>query len=212
MSDDALSASSAHAAEPAHACAARTSHWLTLARDPACFDTILFARLIAAREVRGEESLLGLSAAQWRGLVSRHFTHEPAAMPSVESVAIGLNTEQHLEFVAKLRELMLQYANPAVPLDDAQCLASIITHACLRPDHLWRDLGLSGRDDVSAMLDRYFPTLAALNVTNLRWKRFLAQQLALSLGQTPGPAPGCPGCEDFGFCFPNVPDRPAPSH
>jgi nitrogen fixation protein NifQ len=19
----------------------------------------------------------------------------------------------------------------------------------------------------------------------------------------PGPAPGCPGCEDFGFCFPD---------
>jgi nitrogen fixation protein NifQ len=87
---------------------------------------------------------------------------------------------------------------------DAQCLATIIAHACLRPDHLWRDLGLTGRDEVSAMLERYFPSLAALNVENLRWKKFLAQQLALALGQEPGPAPGCPGCEDYQLCFPHA--------
>ncbi|MEM5399284.1 hypothetical protein [Paraburkholderia unamae] len=26
--------------------------------------------------------------------------------------------------------------------------------------------------------------------------------MADASGATPGPAPGCPGCEDFGFCFP----------
>ncbi|AOJ26969.1 nitrogen fixation protein NifQ [Burkholderia seminalis] len=74
----------------------------------------------------------------------------------------------------------------------------------LSPDHLWRDLGLDGRDAVSAMLDRYFPALAARNVTHLRWKKFLALEVAASLGAPPGPAPGCPGCEDFGFCFPRA--------
>ncbi|MCA3806038.1 nitrogen fixation protein NifQ, partial [Burkholderia sp.] len=42
------------------------------------------------------------------------------------------------------------------------------------------------------------------NVTHLRWKKFLAQEVAASLGVPPGPAPGCPGCEDFGFCFPQA--------
>lgn len=202
MSDDTPPHSPAHAPDLAAACAARTAHWLTAAIDPASFDAHLFAKLVAAREVRGEWRLLGLSEGQWRGLVSRHFTVDPVA-PLVEARGgISVTPQAHLAFVTKLRELMLRDANPAVSPDDAGCLASIIAHACLRPDHLWRDLGLSGRDDVSAMLERYFPTLAALNVKNLRWKKFLAQQLALSLGQTPGPAPGCPGCEDFGFCFP----------
>jgi nitrogen fixation protein NifQ len=84
---------------------------------------------------------------------------------------------------------------------DTECLASIIAHACLRPDHLWRDLGLTGRDEVTDMLSRYFPALVARNVDGMRWKKFLARELALSLGMTPQPAPGCPGCEDFGFCF-----------
>jgi nitrogen fixation protein NifQ len=57
---------------------------------------------------------------------------------------------------------------------------------------------------VSAMLERYVPSLVVLNVENLRWKKFLARQLALSLGKEPGPAPGCPGCEDFGYCFPRA--------
>ena len=44
--------------------------------------------------------------------------------------------------------------------------------------------------------------LVARNVDSLRWKKFLARELALSLGLEPGPAPGCPGCEDFRHCFP----------
>ncbi|MDR8846596.1 hypothetical protein FEP85_05287 [Burkholderia multivorans] len=90
----------------------------------------------------------------------------------------------------------------AVAVDDADCVASIIAHACLRGDHLWRDLGLDGRDAVATMLDRYFPAVAARNVGQLRWKKFLAQEAAASLGLPPGPALGCPGCEDFPVCFP----------
>lgn len=190
---------------------------MAAAVDPRSFDAYLFAKLIAAREVRGERTLLGLSQVQWAGLVSRHFAGVPGSGGSadaadvtgspglVDAATISLSPHEHVEFVSALRTLLLQYADPAVSDEDAQCLATIIAHACLRPDHLWRDLGLAGRDEVSAMLDRYFPSLAVLNVENLRWKKFLARQLAFSLGREPGPAPGCPGCEDFGFCFPRTP-------
>lgn len=183
---------------------------MAAAVDPRSFDTYLFAKLIAAREVRGERALLGLSQAQWAGLVNRHFAGVPGsggsedAAGSIDAATISLSTQEHVEFVSALRTLLLQCADPAVSDEDAQCLATIIAHACLRPDHLWRDLGLAGRDEVSAMLERYFPSLAVLNVENLRWKKFLARQLAFSLGREPGPAPGCPGCEDFGFCFPRT--------
>jgi len=107
-----------------------------------------------------------------------------------------------VEFVTKLRTLLLTKIGGSVHEDDAECLATIIANACLRPDHLWRDLGLNGREDVTQMLERYFPALVARNVDSLRWKKFLARELALSLGLEPGPAPGCPGCEDFRHCFP----------
>lgn len=167
-------------------------------------DARLFGTLVAARACRNELSLLGLSPGQLTGLLARQFPRLPAtdAAEFAPNIAMALLPAEHSAFVATLHARLMNDANPAVARDDADCLASIIAHACLRPDHLWRDLGLDGRDAVSAMLDRYFPALAARNVAHLRWKRFLAQEVAASLGVPPGPAPGCPGCEDFGFCFP----------
>ncbi|MBR8072130.1 nitrogen fixation protein NifQ [Burkholderia cenocepacia] len=169
-------------------------------------DAQLFGTLVTARAGRNELSLLGLSPDQFAGLLARQFPH----LRSVDTVALMSAVAPlplpatHSAFVATLHTRLMDDANPAIARDDADCLAAIIAHACLRPDHLWRDLGLDGRDAVSAMLARFFPALAARNVAHLRWKKFLAQEVAASLGVPPGPAPGCPGCEDFGFCFPRA--------
>ena len=69
------------------------------------------------------------------------------------------------------------------------------------PDHLWRDLGLSGREDVTALLTRHYPGLAARNVRNLRWKQYLAYAACEHAGLPPAAAPGCPGCEDHEHCY-----------
>ncbi|VWM18286.1 nitrogen fixation protein NifQ [Burkholderia lata] len=169
-------------------------------------DARLFGALVAARARRNELRLLGLSHPQLAGLLTRQFPCLPAANVAalMPTAAMALLPSTHATFVATLHARLMDDANPAVDRGDAGCLASIIAHACLRPDHLWRDLGLDGRDAVSAMLDRYFPALAARNVAHLRWKKFLAQEVAASLDVPPGPAPGCPGCEDFGFCFPHA--------
>ncbi|WP_407638583.1 nitrogen fixation protein NifQ [Burkholderia paludis] len=170
-------------------------------------DARLFGALVAARACRNELPLLGLSPAQLAGLLARQFPHLSSADASalMPMAAIALLPPAHAAFVTTLHTRLMDDANPAVARDDADCLASIIAHACLRPDHLWRDLGLDGREAVSAMLARHFPALAARNVARLRWKKFLAQETAAALGVPPGPAPGCPGCEDFGFCFPPAP-------
>lgn len=183
--------------------AACMEKWLRASGNTNSADTQLFAKLIAERDVRDELVLLGLQAREWDALLSRHFAH--AAAPA-SPIAANASAHAHADFVRTLHALLLTHASPAVDADDARDLATIIAHACLRPDHLWRDLGLAGRDEVTWMLTRYFPTLVALNVANLRWKKFLAGQRALSLGLPPGPAPGCPGCEDFSHCFP--PQRP----
>ena len=168
---------------------------LAVSAAPNAPGTALFATLLAAHN---DPSVLGLSPEQFALLVGRHFG---AMRPPRASLAI--HSEEQAGFVSALAAFLLSHvrANSAADMADADCLASIIAHACLRPDHLWRDLGLSGRDEVTDMLSRYFPALVARNVDGMRWKKFLARELALSLGQPPKPAPGCPGCEDFGFCF-----------
>ena len=178
---------------------------LSAATDAPSADARRFGTLVAARACRDELALLGLRPARLHALLARHFPHlRPAdAAALVPLAAAAPLPNPHADFVATLHALLMHDAHRAVDRDDADCVATIIAHACLRPDHLWRDLGLDGRDAVTAMLDRYFPALAARNVAQLRWKRFLAQEVAVSRGLPPGPAPGCPGCEDFGFCFPH---------
>ncbi|GAB2902380.1 hypothetical protein GCM10027093_44360 [Paraburkholderia jirisanensis] len=164
-------------------------------------DTVAFARLIGAKLASGELLHLGLARDMLGALTARHF---PGAV-EIEAFPERIADAQHQPFVDDLRKLLLRHERPPVAnAIDAWCLATIIATACLRPDHLWRDLGLTGREDVTEILTRHYPRLVARNNDNLRWKRFLAQQLALAKGRTPGPAPGCPGCEDFGFCFPKA--------
>lgn len=129
-------------------------------------DARLFGALVAARAQRNELGLLGLSHPQLAGLLTRQFPHLPAADVAAlaPTAVMAVLPSTHAAFVTTLHTRLMDDANPAADRDDAACLASIIAHACLRPDHLWRDLGLDGRDAVSAMLDRYFPALAARNV------------------------------------------------
>ena len=61
--------------------------------------------------------------------------------------------------------------------------------------------GLSGREDVTALLTRHYPGLAARNVRNLRWKQYLAYAACEHAGLPPAAAPGCPGCEDHEHCY-----------
>jgi nitrogen fixation protein NifQ len=192
----------ASAHKVAHACVHRQQVLLAGAVDASSPDAILFATLIAARDSRHELALLGLSRHELDALFTRHFPRCRELVDSTHMAVVVIENHTHADFVAALRALLLDYVSAAVQHEDAECLASIIAHACLRPDHLWRDLGLDGRDAVSDMLERYFPTLAARSVANLRWKKFFAQELARRLGIEPEPAPGCPGCEDYAFCFP----------
>ncbi|WP_295493476.1 nitrogen fixation protein NifQ [uncultured Ralstonia sp.] len=176
------------------------------ARDAQVADTVLFARLIAARLASGDLAALGLGREAFAALMARHF---PGAI--VEAALPEQPLEGAPPFAGELIALLLRFDHPATPAEaaDAQCLATLLAAACLRPDHLWRDLGLSGRDDVSDLLTRHYPELVVRNTANLRWKAFLAQEVALAHGRLPGPAPGCPGCEDFGHCFPALAARRA---
>jgi len=168
-----------------------------LHRDAA--DTVMFARLIGAKLASGELLHLGLTRDALDALLSRHFPHSALPHAAPERIAAS----EHRAFADAMRAMLLQHESSLAATDlDAQCLATIMATACLRPDHLWRDLGLDGRDDVTAILTRHYPRLVARNMDGTRWKKFLARELALAEGRAPGPAPGCPGCEDYGFCYP----------
>ncbi len=77
----------------------------------------------------------------------------------------------------------------------------IIATGCMANNHLWEDLGLWSRRDLSALMARNFPALAAKNDRDMKWKKFLYKQLCLQEGVYLCRAPSCAVCRDYSLCF-----------
>ncbi len=100
---------------------------------------------------------------------------------------------------AELRALMLSQRTGR---DRAEVwIAAIVATACMAPDHLWHDLGLWSRADLTALMCHNFPRLAARNDRGMKWKRFLYKQLCEQEGIYTCRAPSCDVCADFELCF-----------
>jgi len=91
--------------------------------------------------------------------------------------------------------------SPSVDVQHADWVARTIAAASMGSRHLWQDLGLSGRDDVSWLLAHYFRPLFNQNVDDQKWKRFLYTELGRLQGHPDLRPPGCAECEQFALCF-----------
>lgn len=80
-------------------------------------------------------------------------------------------------------------------------LSVIVATGCMANDHLWQDLGLWSRQDLSELMRRNFPTLAAKNNRDMKWKKFLYKQLCEQEGIYLCRAPSCAVCCDYTNCF-----------
>lgn len=80
-------------------------------------------------------------------------------------------------------------------------LVKMVARRCQRPNHLWQDLGLGNRSQLGLLMQRYFPTLAARNVSDMKWKKFFYRTMCSSTGFTMCTAPVCSECDDFETCF-----------
>ncbi|MFH0934374.1 MAG: nitrogen fixation protein NifQ [Pseudomonadota bacterium] len=82
-----------------------------------------------------------------------------------------------------------------------QWMAEIVTTACMANDHLWQDLGLWSRKSLSLLMMQNFPALAAKNVHDMKWKKFLYKQLCEKEDIRICRAPSCAVCADYDKCF-----------
>lgn len=159
---------------------------------------VWLAQIIASWRV-GECVLpdrLGLSDEQFKRLLSERFSEyrlEPDA-PSGRVLDFSRMLEKQ-----DMEQLLRQFA---IKQDsESECLIAIIVAACLGSDHLWQDLGLWSRTELSAMLIYNFPALAARNDKDMKWKKFLYKQLCEAEGLYVCRAPSCEVCKDYQECF-----------
>lgn len=100
---------------------------------------------------------------------------------------------------AQLRDLLRCFR-----CDDSQMtdwMISIVTRRAMAPRHLWQDLGLLNRDELTRLIARWFPELTARNVGNMKWKKFFYRSVCELEGFTLCAAPTCRECGDFDDCF-----------
>ena len=162
----------------------------TALRDP---NRPLFASLLAGQA--GSSGCLptglGLGEHDFRVLLQTHFPgFEPPLSPH-PAVALPETGE--------LRDLLQASRNPA--LDSSAWMVDILIAGCAGRDHLWQDLGLCNRDELSRMMQLNFPELARANTGDMKWKKFLYRQLCAREGIYVCPAPSCGVCVDYARCF-----------
>ncbi len=147
---------------------------------------------------------LGMSAAQFRremsGLIAPHHVAHELSDARFEALAAQAPGEFHV-----LLELLLGHAGPHVGAADANRLARAIAAACFGRRHLWQDLGLAGRAEVTELLERNFPRLSRRNTRDLRWKRFLFAEVGALIGNPALRPPACTLCPERQACHRETP-------
>ncbi len=104
-----------------------------------------------------------------------------------------------MDEVEDLRTLLLQSTQEN---DESQrWMIDIVIAGCLGSDHLWQDLGLWERSDLTKLMQQNFAPLAERNVKDMKWKKFLYKQLCEAEGIYTCRAPSCEVCKDYDVCF-----------
>lgn len=98
-----------------------------------------------------------------------------------------------------LRNLLLLNADRTIPV--SAVFSRIVARRAMRDDHLWQDLGLFERAELTRLLNRHFPALAQGNTNNMRWKKYFYRKLCEAEGFALCTAPSCRECSDFHGCF-----------
>jgi nitrogen fixation protein NifQ len=137
---------------------------------------------------------LGLGNAEFSALLARHYPGLELVANLEESIADPRAPERD-----DLLALLLEHR--AGNDISEQWMAQIVTAACMDRNHLWQDLGLRSREHLSRLMMQNFPALAANNVHDMKWKKFLYKQLCEREGINACRAPSCEYCVDYLNCF-----------
>lgn len=176
---------------------------LRRAADPAMetWEVDAWARIIewgvleAGRESVPLTRQLGLEPDDLRALLSQVFPSFDASI--LEN--LGEDSGEPPEEERCLRVYLNRFSTRGSWLESR--LARILARRCLRPNHLWQDLGLDSRGQLSELMSSHFAPLSARNNQAMRWKKFLYRAICQDEHHGICSAPTCADCAEFETCF-----------
>ncbi len=145
---------------------------------------------------KGEGVKLAKNMSDFLSLKAYYFADYP--LPDIAPSGKQLDFERMLER-QDLINLLKNYSRPEVV--EIDWVIGLLVAGCLGNDHLWHDLGLWSRSQLTALLNYNFPELAARNTHDMKWKKFLYKQLCEEEGLYLCRAPSCQVCVDYGVCY-----------
>ncbi len=156
----------------------------------------VIATAMAAAENRPLTEALGLDRATLDRLLRTAFAGAVGIDDLVAADAgPGADALEEPDF----RTLLLDGRAEGTEIED--WLAHMVARRSLAPEHLWHSLGLRNRKELSDMLHRHFPALAARNVRGMRWKKFFYREMCQAEGVYICKSPVCDVCPDFSECY-----------
>ena len=158
----------------------------------ACIFALAVSEALAGQ--RALSATTGLDPAGTAAIIDRFFPHA-AHLLSLEADA----AVEHGADEACLLDLLTQCATDGTALQVR--LAAMIARRAQSANHLWQDLGLRHRGDLSRLMTRHFRPLASRNSGDMKWKKFLYRMICRDAGYSLCTAPSCSECRDFEQCF-----------
>ena len=165
--------------------------------DDESFDRHVFACILAAAAMDGDDvaARAGIPAADFGAVIARWFPRALDAVAAWQSRAAQADDDE----VVMVRDLLLSQRSSEG--EAGRWLAGMIARRAVEANHLWEDLGLRDRTELTRLLARHFGPLAARNTKNMRWKRFFYRMLCEDDGLVMCSTPVCTNCNDFSLCF-----------
>jgi nitrogen fixation protein NifQ len=161
------------------------------------FDRHVLASIlaVAAMEDGTVAERAGLANSDLITLIEREF---PCARDVIPGWCAPVDQADDEE-MAMVRDLLL--VNRSADSDLSRWLSAMVARRAMEPNHLWEDLGLRDREELTRLLDRHFGPIAGKNTKNMKWKRFFYRSMCESDGFVMCSTPVCTQCADFSRCY-----------
>ena len=170
---------------------------LTLARHPDDPATLAFAGVIAqSLRARRQPLIRGLNEDGFRNLLDTFFPGLDCPNGAARDDQLKLFEYDEFDDI-----VALLLSHRAYGEEMESWLAHAIATASMGENHLWQDMGLPNRTVLSALMQKHFPSLAALNDQDMKWKKFFYRQLCELAGVLICKSPRCAECCDYRICF-----------